>query len=303
MLEKRGLYIGTKQNEMVIADQTWREYNIHDNDGSNNKDDGEENEAMPMNLFAPDGEDDLLEEVEYIIPTTDPDIRSEDKILRLQSQEDYSQSTGMSIWRGSELLAEYLVRRRGHLVNQKRMLELGAGVGLCGLVAHRLGASRVIWTDGDETVLSNLRTNVAANLDLTNQNDCQTECDDVDGDLVKFFCPQLIWGKHLDSFLKIYGKSDIIIGTDLFYMTKSLDPLFQTVDRLLVESSTGDDDENGVFVAVNSCASQSPMDTILKVADRNGFVWETEKATLDSENVKEDEQVYLFRRKPRTVDD
>ena len=49
------------------------------------------------------------------------------------------------------------------LLKDKYIVELGAGVGLCGIVAHKLGAKRVLLTDGDKTVLKNLRYNVQRN--------------------------------------------------------------------------------------------------------------------------------------------
>ena len=37
------------------------------------------------------------------------------------------------------------------------MLELGAGMGVCGLIAHKTGASSVVLTDGDITTLRYIR--------------------------------------------------------------------------------------------------------------------------------------------------
>lgn len=39
----------------------------------------------------------------------------------------------------------------------RRVLELGSGMGVSGLIAHKTGASLVVLTDGDETAMSRLR--------------------------------------------------------------------------------------------------------------------------------------------------
>ena len=48
-------------------------------------------------------------------------------------------------------------------------MELGAGLGLCSIVAHRMGL-RVVATDGDESVLSSLRRNACRNGVLSEDN-------------------------------------------------------------------------------------------------------------------------------------
>jgi predicted nicotinamide N-methyase len=69
---------------------------------------------------------------------------------------------GSVVWRGAVVLCELLARRRA-LVAGRRVLELGAGVGLVALVAARLGAASVLATDapGAEDVLRLLRQNAA----------------------------------------------------------------------------------------------------------------------------------------------
>lgn len=38
----------------------------------------------------------------------------------------------------------------------RRVLELGAGMGICGLIAHKTGAASVVITDGDATTMKYL---------------------------------------------------------------------------------------------------------------------------------------------------
>lgn len=75
--------------------------------------------------------------------------------------------SGQRLWEGSLLLCAYLVEtccksdnnssesescpRKSKLdLNGKSVLELGAGTGVVSMLAHRLGASPLVMTDGDE---------------------------------------------------------------------------------------------------------------------------------------------------------
>ena len=72
-------------------------------------------------------------------------------------------STGGVLWDGGLLLAHWLLSR-GELVRGKRVLVLGAGVGLEGLVcAKKLSATAVAFTDCDATVLASLRASLELN--------------------------------------------------------------------------------------------------------------------------------------------
>ncbi len=57
-------------------------------------------------------------------------------------------STGLTLWRASKLLCDFMCSNV-HYVEKKSVLELGAGLGLCGLLAYHLNASSVVMTDGD----------------------------------------------------------------------------------------------------------------------------------------------------------
>lgn len=107
---------------------------------------------------------------------------------------------------------------------------MGSGLGRCGLLAHRLaheGATTVL-TDGDTDVLKQLRRNVARNA-----------AGGRGGGAVS--CVQLLWGEdRAEAFLERQrqrsscgGKFDLILGSDLIYVTSVIRPLFETVQVLL----------------------------------------------------------------------
>lgn len=63
--------------------------------------------------------------------------------------------SGQRLWEGSLLLCAYLLKcssqeESGFDLKGKSVLELGAGTGVVSMLAHGLGASPVVVTDGDE---------------------------------------------------------------------------------------------------------------------------------------------------------
>ena len=62
--------------------------------------------------------------------------------------------TGQVVWNAGALLAEHMATRLPTFFAGKRVLELGCGTGLPGIVAARLGASRLVLTDGTVEVLA-----------------------------------------------------------------------------------------------------------------------------------------------------
>ena len=70
-------------------------------------------------------------------------------------------AVGYVLWNSAVVLARFLVHNRG-LVDSRSVLEAGAGLGLCGLVAARY-AREVCLSDFTEELLANLHVNVGIN--------------------------------------------------------------------------------------------------------------------------------------------
>ena len=98
----------------------------------------------------------------------------------------FLQSTGLTLWQSSKNLCSHLCENP-HIVRNKSVVELGAGLGLAGIVAFKLGAERVVLTDGDTDTLDNMRENVRLN-----NKDSETQ------NLIT--CKQLRWGRHVEEF-------------------------------------------------------------------------------------------------------
>eukprot|EP00752_Nemacystus_decipiens_P003422 g3166.t1 len=103
--------------------------------------------------------------------------------MLMQLQERSEEISGQRLWEGSLLLCAYLVEhcsdsstktsdnnttitgeRKSQLdLTGRSVLELGAGTGVVGMLAHRLGATPVVLTDGDDKCVVMAQKNIEEN--------------------------------------------------------------------------------------------------------------------------------------------
>jgi hypothetical protein len=211
-------------------------------------------------------------------------------------------STGLTLWRASELLCDYMIRQSAHMNNknsaasgaemmmnrtkQKNVLELGAGLGLCGILAYHLWQTahvNVVLTDGDTDALAFMRSNVATNCHTSTSTsismDEKIENAEKGGRSIQ--CRQLVWGdkERLDDLRRQYETGfHLVLGSDIIYVEEILDPLFQSVQRLLA-------DDGQFWLAY--ARRNVKIDLVLETATRYGFTYETPDDT---------EGVFVFRR-------
>ena len=201
------------------------------------------------------------------------------------------QSTGLTLWRASDYLCRYQMENLP-LFRNRRILELGAGLGLNGILAWRSTASspdtRVCITDGDSDALVHLRENL-----IRNRGD-----DDNDETAGKVSCHQLIWGEqsseHFLAHVANSRKYDIILASDIIYSAVIVEPLWATVKTLLKgpnDSKGCQEEDGGVFVMAYA-RREVPVsiELVLRTAIENGFVYELVKGN-DEEGI----WVYTFR--------
>lgn len=68
-------------------------------------------------------------------------------------------AVGYLLWSSAVILSRFLVQNEEELIRHKTVLECGAGLGLCGIVAGRF-ASKVTLSDFNETLVENLQYNI-----------------------------------------------------------------------------------------------------------------------------------------------
>jgi predicted nicotinamide N-methyase len=139
---------------------------------------------------------------------------SENKTLR------FSPPYGGRVWDSGLVLSSWLEDRHGDWLQGKRVLELGAGVGLLGLCCAHLGAEVTI-TDGAESLTELMQRNVARNRVAIEARGGSARV------------AMLEWGSGEDILaVSRHGPFDAIVGSDLCYDTHIHSFLADTIDAL-----------------------------------------------------------------------
>lgn len=135
------------------------------------------------------------------------------------SQQEWgtSESTGASIWPSAIALSRYMDDLGPNYWRDKKVLELGSGLGLNSLAARALGAKFVTMTDGDDNVLKNAAANMQANFQEKNAA----------GMLVQ----RLSFGNSAD-LAQLKGSYDVILSSDLTYKKEGWNSFVETVQKL-----------------------------------------------------------------------
>ena len=136
--------------------------------------------------------------------------------------------TGLRLWPGAHLLAHFLLHSQHyqHSLQAQTVCELGAGVGLCGLLAGRY-ARHVLLTDRVQAVLDVIDRNIALNRLSTTASSHMLE-----------------WGSNGTSSLltsmQQHCPVSVVIAADVIYpdtTNDSMHALFDTVTQLLSSSA------------------------------------------------------------------
>lgn len=160
---------------------------------------------------------------------------------------------GALAWKSGIYLANYLVDVYAKGVRPRRVLELGAGIGLGGVCIDKLNQGReddwqVVLTDGDDAVMLILQVHLRLNR-------CQQ----------RTTAEKLCWGSASSDFAAHHGRFDFILGADVVYEETSIRPLWTTVSALLSR------DPEARFVLVQETRSQRLIDEAVVVGREFGF--------------------------------
>lgn len=158
---------------------------------------------------------------------------------------------GYKLWGGAVVLALAVLKmgREGELVG-KSVLELGAGLGLCGLVAARpeCGASQVTITDFHPRIVSNLSYNIAVN-DLPTDH-CSAKV--------------LDW-EEIDATLDEGTRYDIVIGSDIVCQALDCELVAKVLQRIL------DPEEGVAWITLGSAESRFGVDAFAPAMEAAGL--------------------------------
>jgi hypothetical protein len=154
-------------------------------------------------------------------------------------------ATGITLWPAAFALCEWLLEQYIHAARRPgRILELGAGCGLPGLLAASLhvcaslkaerdvSTVEVVLTDAVDSTLALLQENVAAMTQTSVANIVDVH--------------KLLWGEALPTAMEGYSHAfDVVLGADLCYGSthEDLHNLFKTINHTLSH------EENAFFLA------------------------------------------------------
>uniref|UniRef100_A0A803N1Y8 Methyltransferase type 12 domain-containing protein n=1 Tax=Chenopodium quinoa TaxID=63459 RepID=A0A803N1Y8_CHEQI len=185
------------------------------------------------------------------------DLNFKIKVLSKENQHT-CRSTGLMLWESARLMASILVENPS-ITAGRRVLELGCGCsGICSMIAAQ-SAHLVVATDADASTLDLLTQNVSENLKSTQ--------------LDKLLVRTLHWGnqEHIDAIKKENDRGfDVIIGTDVTYISEAILPLFSTAAKLLsVDGASGVRSEPALILCHVLRRVDEP--SILSAASQFGF--------------------------------
>ena len=229
--------------------------------------------------------------VTYSAPGRDA-LASQVTVLEARSLLASSGTTGFRTWEAALHLGAFLFSENGReYVNDKTILELGAGTGFLSLFcAKHLGATHVLATDGSVKVVNDIKVNASLNL--------------VD-DHQRFETAILQWGHSLIGGVTDCrdrgGHYDLILGADVTYDANSMPALIATIRDLfelypqaivLISATVRNQDTMAVFLGACGIAHPSfkPRVSSLRSVGMNGFDIEH----LDFPVPKREDQIGFF---------
>jgi len=159
--------------------------------------------------------------------------------------EQLAASYGLYLWPSAPVLAWYLWLRQDE-IKGKKVLELGSGTALPGLLCAKFGADKVFLTDDawQENTLKNIRE--AVKINQFSESD-------------KVLVEGLTWGDYTEELFDIASSDlDFIIGSDLFFDPEVFEPLLITISYLLEQKP-----DTEVLIAVQERSSDWSIEELL----------------------------------------
>eukprot|EP00941_MAST-03F_sp_MAST-3F-sp1_P002291 g2291.t1 len=191
------------------------------------------------------------------------------------AEDQQDADTGRIVWDGSVVLAKYLENNR-ELIENKKVIEVGAGTGLSGIAAAALQSKSVTLTD-----LPYCIPNIQRNVDDSEKVWAKIGLQKAG----KLFVAPLDWlspGK-LEKF-------DVIIGADIVWLSDLVAPLVSVLEKL-----TNVNPEATVLLSHQTRSKQT--DTLLfETLQSAGFTWNKNGEICDAKFSTDKIKVFKLRR-------
>lgn len=184
-----------------------------------------------------------------------------------------TKKTGYTLWGAAHQLADAMVTpcAQGGVYERfigARVIELGTGLGLCGILASFFPGTSVIITDGDSKVLEGALKNVTKNESLAIGRKLRWGLPPSD---MAAFCGTL---KGADDVSE-RGRFDIVLGSDIIYDKDVVPALLDTVVYLLRESRAEKSGKEGIqepMFLLGYHRRNVPMEYVFTVAAEKGLL-------------------------------
>lgn len=176
--------------------------------------------------------------------------------LRL-SRDMFHGSTGCHEWEAGFYLAEFLMNRPD-IVEGKKLMEIGSGSGVSGIVAARLDPQELVLTDGDLDTVDNLLDNLERNGIATSGTLAGT------GGVCKVQCVRMSWEAFANHPVSKMCPH-VILGADLLYDPGVIPSLVDLLKRGL-SSRVG-----CVAYIATALRNESTLDAFLSASESHGL--------------------------------
>lgn len=166
-----------------------------------------------------------------VVPTTlteEAQFVSSSSGIKIHLLQDKRKGIAHQLWPAATILCNYIDDNKesfsSHLQRDSVVIELGAGVGLCGLYLSALGCGKVVLTDLTEA-LEILQHNIKLNSKICSLVEAR----------------ELRWGNKEDlkkvlSAVYVMPSPPLIIASDCVYWECLFEPLYQTLSELVLET-------------------------------------------------------------------
>ena len=163
-------------------------------------------------------------------------------------------STGAFAWSAGFVMSEFAMSCP-ECVRDRRVIELGSGAGVCGVVLARLRPRALVLTDRDESTLENLARNVRANADGVNDANVPSRAYDVTFDAIeapvvddvsRVSIRALDWGRMSARDARALSP-DVVLAADCAYDPDLIPSLVHAIRTLLDHSGRDASTDCGSF--------------------------------------------------------